>query len=37
MSGVSRILILLLGLLLTAGSVCAELEKNLVKRHLCSP
>ena len=33
MSGVSRILILLLGLLLTAGSVCAELEKNLVKRH----
>jgi protein-disulfide isomerase len=33
MSGLSRILILLLGLLLTAGSVCAELEKNLVKRH----
>jgi protein-disulfide isomerase len=33
MSGVSRILILLMGLLLTAGSVCAELEKNLVKRH----
>lgn len=33
MSGVSRIVILLLGLLLTAGSVCAELEKNLVKRH----
>ncbi len=31
MSVVSRILILLLGLLLTAGSVCAELEKNLVK------
>ena len=33
MSGVSRILILLLGLLLTAGSVCAELETKLVKRH----
>lgn len=33
MSGVSRILILLLGLLLMAGSVCAELEKNLVKSH----
>jgi len=33
MSGVSRILILLLGLLLTAGSVCAEFETKLVKRH----
>ncbi len=33
MSGVSRILILLLGLLLTAGPVCAELETKLVKRH----
>jgi protein-disulfide isomerase len=33
MSAVNRILVLLLGLLLTAGSVCAELEKNLVKRH----
>src|SRR5210317_180554 len=33
MSGVSRILMLLLGLLLMAGSVCAELEKNLVKSH----
>jgi protein-disulfide isomerase len=33
MSGVSRVLVLLLVLLLTAGSVCAELEKNLVKSH----
>jgi protein-disulfide isomerase len=33
MSGVNRILVLLLGLVLTAGSVCAELERNLVKRH----
>jgi protein-disulfide isomerase len=33
MSGVSRVLVLLLVLLLTAGSVCAELEKKLVKSH----
>lgn len=32
MSGVSRIVILLFGLVLVAGTVCADLEKNLVKR-----
>ncbi len=36
MSAVSRIMILMLGLLLSAGSVCAELEKNLVKSHALS-
>lgn len=33
MSTASRIMILLLGLLLTAASVCAELEINMVKTH----
>ena len=33
MSAVCRPLVLLLGLVLTAGTVCAELEKSLVKSH----